>query len=379
MKKFLNQSWLFPNCLFIFFSIYLLVKFVFIFFFKAAYEPQFIFQLTPLYLLSGFSNVQLISLSLLVIVLDMVLHLQSSKRNLLLSFLPTSLMLSSIAFTIMFNSMDISYFFHYLLFGLLVVVVLIDYQYVLKGVEAPTLFSKKEPVVMKRKEPTPSVPRATSLFAKKNTTLSETSQPFIPENLAEFKRISEIIVQKMQTVLDDLERKTVQIEKLEKHIEQQQHNLLHNEKLLSAQEFPSLTLQEKIPLNEKNHVNTISAEERLILKERIENHLIIDEKNDIVAIVQRGIFKEISNSFAGFLGYERHELLQKNFFIFIAPRGFEDARKYYLNRLKGVTSNSLRTVLLTKAHTELAVEITVIPTIYNGETAEFLNIKEVKN
>jgi PAS domain S-box-containing protein len=98
-----------------------------------------------------------------------------------------------------------------------------------------------------------------------------------------------------------------------------------------------------------------------------------------VAVIQRGIFRDISNSFADFLGYERAELLQKNFFVFVAPRGFEDARKYYLNRLKGITTNSFRTVLLTKAQTELLVEITVAPTVYKGDSAEFLSIKEIKD
>ena len=100
--------------------------------------------------------------------------------------------------------------------------------------------------------------------------------------------------------------------------------------------------------------------------------------NNVVAVVQRGVFKEISRSFAGFLGYERTELLQKNFFVFIAPRGFEDARKYYLNRLKGVSSNSFRTLLLTKEKAEILVEITVTPTIYKGDSAEFLCVTRVQ-
>ena len=108
------------------------------------------------------------------------------------------------------------------------------------------------------------------------------------------------------------------------------------------------------------------------------DRLIIDETHDIVAVVQRGIFKQISNTFADFLGYERGELLQKSFFVFIAPHGFEDARNYYLNRLKGVTTNSFRTVLLTKGHAEVVVDITVTPTLYMGDIAEFLSIKEVK-
>ena len=378
MKKYSCRSWLFPCCLFIFFSIYLLVKFVFIFFFRAAFEPKFIFELTPLYLLSGLSNVQLGLLSLMIILADMYLHLRSGKRNLLLSFLPTSVILSSLGFTIMFSPMDIAYVYHYGLFGCLLFVVLIDYQYVLKGVETPTMLRKKEPVTMKIMEKEPAVVRVKSLFVKNAKVNQQPQVSLLSESMVELKKVSDTIFQKMQTMLEDLERKTVRIEKLENDIEERRRNLVNPEKMFINRVIPYIESKEKIQIDEKNLVRNIPREDKIILKEKIENHLIIDEINDIVAVVQRGIFKEISNSFADFLGYERTELLQKNFFVFIAPRGFEDARKYYLNRLKGVTSNSFRTVLLNKAHTELLVEITMTPTIYKGDSAEFLSVKEVK-
>jgi PAS domain S-box-containing protein len=356
-----------------------LVKFVFIFFFKASYDPQFIFELTPLYLLDGFSNVQLLSLSLLVIILDMILHLQASKRNLLFSFLPTALLLCSVGFTIMFNPIDLSYIFHYILFGCLLLIVLIDYQYVLKGVDAPRLFKRKEPKAMKMNEPEPSVTPAPPFFTKKAIYFQPPPSPLHPEKVAELKRISDAMVQKMQNLVTDLERKTERIETLENKIKQQQQHLVHSEKIFPVPDTSSLELNEKAPLNEKNLVKNISTEEKIILKERIENHLIIDEMDHIVAVIQRGIFRDISNSLADFLGYKRAELLQKNFFVFIAPRGFEDARKYYLNRLKGITTNSFKTVLLTKTQTEVPVEITVAPTVFKGDSAEFLSIREIKD
>ena len=171
MNKFSRHSWLFPCCFFIFLSIVLTVKFIFIFFFGTAYEPEFIFDLTPLNLLSGLSNVQLLALSLTVMVLDMYLHLWSSKRNLLLSFLPTSLMLSGVGFTMMFSPIDLSYVFHYILFGLLLLVVLIDYQYVLKGVKTPAmLVKKKEAIHIEKKNQKPA--RARNLFVKKEGLIS---------------------------------------------------------------------------------------------------------------------------------------------------------------------------------------------------------------
>ena len=379
MKKLTSRSWLFPNCLFIFFSIYLLVKFVFIFFFRAAFEPKFIFELTPFYLLSGLSNVQLGLLSLMIIFVDMYLHLRSGKRNLLLSFLPTSVMLSSLGFTIMFSPMDIAYVYHYGLFGCLLFVVLIDYKYVLTGVETPTVLQKIEPVAIKVMKTEPAAVRVKSLFVKNVKVNQQPQTPLLSASTVELKKVSDTILQKMQTMVEDLERKTVRIEKLENDIEKRRRNLVNPEKIFTDRVIPYFESKEKIQIDEKNLVKNIPADDKIFMKEKMENRLIIDDTNEFVAVVQRGIFKQISNSFADFLGYESTELLQKSFFVFIAPHGYEDARKYYLNRLKGVTSNSFRTVLLTKEHTELLVEVTVTPTIYKGDAAEFLSVKEVKN
>jgi len=187
------------------------------------------------------------------------------------------------------------------------------------------------------------------------------------------------MVQKIQNVGEDLKRKPARIEKLEKKIQQQQNAPFLSEKMFPTSDSSSLDLKDNVPIKDTNLIQNVSSEEKIILKERIENHLIIDEMDHIVAVIQRGIFRDISNSFAEFLGYERTELLQKNFFVFIAPRGFDDARKYYLNRLKGSTTNSFRTVLLTKTQTELPVEITIAPTVYKGDSAEFITIKEIKD
>lgn len=355
------------------------MKFVFIFFFQAAFEPRFIFELTPVYLLSGVSNVQLAFLSLVVMLSDMYLHLRSGKRNLLLSFLPTAVMVSSIGFTIMFSQMDLSYVYHYGLFVCLLLVVLIDYQYVLKGMETQRIPRKKEPVTIRVMEKEPSTIRVRSLFAKNTHHSQQTPMTLLTDNSGDLKKVSDAVLQKMQGMLDDLERKTVRIEKLENELEERRKNHVPVEKTSPGPITSYQGSMENVSLNEKNLIRYIPTEEKAYLKEKIQNHLIIDDVKDVVAVVQRGIFKEISNSFADFLGYSRTELLQKNFFVFIAPPGFEDARKYYLNRLKGVTSNSFRTVLLTKVHTELLVEITVTPTIYKGDQAEFLSVKEVKN
>lgn len=377
MRTLSRNIWLFPCCFSIFLSIVLMVKFIFIFFFGTAYEPEFIFEMTPLYLLSGFSKSQILFLSLLVMVLDMSLHLRSSKRRLLLSFLPTSVMLSSIGFTIMFRPMDLSSVLHYILFVCLLLVVLIDYQCVLKGLHLPTMAQKAKtevPTVIQR-EPV----RRNPLFGKHRKTTFSSQTSTAPPPSYEFTHATDSILQKIQAMLDELERKAARIETVEHELRERQKTIEHQQKAIANRVVPPLETKEKQSAHDSHIIRNVPADETMFLKEKIVNSLIVDETNDAVAVVQRGIFKQISNTFADFLGYGRDELLQKSFFVFIAPQGFEDARRYYLNRLKGVTTNSFRTVLLTKEHTEVVVEITVTPTLYQGDVAEYLSIKATKN
>lgn len=287
-------------------------------------------------------------------------------------------MIAGMGVTIMYSSLDIAYIFHYFVFGCLLIVVLIDYQYLLKGIEPLAVSPKKETVLLRKIQQKPAHQRKPLFTRSAKHTQQQPVMTVLPESIIELKNVSDTILQKMQLIIDDLGKKTLQIERLEQKFEEQKKFDYH-QKIESNHSDFQVTFPQETQERDRHPVQDISTEEEILLKEKIENHLVIDELNDIAAVVQRGIFKEVSNSFAGFLGYERTELLQKNFFIFIAPRGYDDARKYYLNRLKGITSNSFRTILLTKANTEMLVEITVTSTIYKGDSAEFLSIKVVNN
>ena len=86
MKRINYILWYFPFCFFVFLAIYIFIKFLFIFFFRAAYEPEFMFDLTPYYILSGVNNLHLLFLSLIAVIFDAYLHANVSKRYLLFSF-----------------------------------------------------------------------------------------------------------------------------------------------------------------------------------------------------------------------------------------------------------------------------------------------------
>jgi hypothetical protein len=113
-----------------------------IFFLRSAFEPKFIFELTPAFIFKGFNNLQLLFLSLVVVAYDAFLHIKGGRKNLIYSFIPTFIMLGGIGVGISTKELSISNFPYYILFGLLLLVVVVDHKHTLKVPEVskePTL------------------------------------------------------------------------------------------------------------------------------------------------------------------------------------------------------------------------------------------------
>jgi len=116
------------------------------------------------------------------------------------------------------------------------------------------------------------------------------------------------------------------------------------------------------------------------IKEKpVEHHTILDKIPGCAAVIQRGILKQINDSFADLLGYGMDEVVGKSLFDFIVPEGLMGLERYYLDRLKGGGSPSYETVLLTKDNNKVAVEVSTKPTTFNGEKAEIAVIKRLEN
>jgi PAS domain S-box-containing protein len=374
MKNLRKQSWLFSNCLFIFFSLYLFVKFIFIFFFSASYDPKFMFDFTPCYLLSGVNNLQLLVLTLVVMVSDLFLHLQSARRQLLLSFIPTAIMLSGIGISIMTNQMDLAFAYHYAIFGCLLLVVLIDYNYVLTWEDYPTGLRKKE----QRRRSVPEVSN-TPLLSKKPRASPKDGLYVLPPTVREVQAVQDAFLQRMEAVLENLERKTEHLETLGQTIEEAQQQLFNQEKMFTDRILYNLETLEKIPAHGTRHEPSAVGEAKRDEHKKMQHLCIEDQANDFVVIVKRGRIKELSSAFAELLGYQPSELLENNFFALVSLRTLEDARRFYVDRLKGGSLNSFRTSLLNKEQQEVIVSVTVTPTIHEGETAEFLHIVVIQD
>lgn len=106
-----------------------------------------------------------------------------------------------------------------------------------------------------------------------------------------------------------------------------------------------------------------------------EYHEILDKIPQSAAIIQRGILKQVNESFTDMLGYELDKVIEKNLFDFVTSEGFSGIESYYLKRLKGETVNSYETMFHTKNDENVAVEVSTKPVIFNGEKAEILVFK----
>ena len=104
----------------------------------------------------------------------------------------------------------------------------------------------------------------------------------------------------------------------------------------------------------------------------------LNKISECAFIHQRGILKQVNDSFIDLLGYKNDEIIEKSIFDFIAPEGFPKVESYYLNRLKGDNISTYDTIFLTKDSNKIVVEISTRPTTFNGEKAEMAIIKKLK-
>ncbi|HEC81304.1 MAG TPA: hypothetical protein ENI42_02600, partial [Thermoplasmatales archaeon] len=131
-----SKSWMFSFIFFVFLSSFLIAKAVFIFFFQASFDPEFILQLTPLHLLPAANNLQLFLFSLIVVVYDAYLHVKDTRRNLLYSLIPTLIMLSGVSSVIIMKEFSIEYTVQYLIFLFLLVTLVVDHKRTLPATTA---------------------------------------------------------------------------------------------------------------------------------------------------------------------------------------------------------------------------------------------------
>lgn len=382
MKKPRFIIWYLPLCFFIFLAFFILIKFIFIFFFNAAFEPEFMFVLTPYYLLSGANSLHLLLISLIVVGFNAYLHFKISKKNLIFSFIPTGIMLVGLGFKIATLEMSISYIVQYILFGVLLIITLVDHRLVLIFPEV-TISAEKERIVKSK----PIINRIKSQTKDKPQYLHVpvTEKPFDyisaneiftlhKETLSDLRSILKDDLKRAKDLLEELEQKTRKIDILEDEI--------RNRKYYSTPQQPSFKCP-YISFFDKQKNNDLDFKDLSLIGLKKEKNVELYDLNvnkvvGCAAVIKRGILKEVNNSFAELLGFERENLLEKTLFNFVTTEGLFNIEEYYIKRLNGIQISSYETILLKNDNSKIQVEITIKPTKYKDETADIVIIRELK-
>lgn len=367
----------FPVIFFLIIAIFILIKFVFIVLFRAAFEPQFIFDLTPYYLLSGVNSLDLMLISLLIIIFDVYLHFKVSKKNLIYSFIPTCIILAGLGIRIASVEVDGAYALHYLVFSCLLFIALIDQKQILKFQDM-NITPKIEQVVTKT-----TADNSVVGMEIPDRQFPSFGQPIRIEGideilalhkqtLVDLRTVLKDDINRAQNLMGDLEKKSEKLNILSEEIETRRKNLIEDEKVFRNRSGH--------PIKETIKVSPVETKVKTILEQKpletkIKQPTMLDDFLGSAAVVKRGILKQVSQPFVDLVGYESNTLIEKNLVDLIAPESLHEFEKNYSNKSKVESITSYKTVLLTKYNKKINVEITIKPMIYDKKAVDLILIR----
>lgn len=392
--------WNIPYFFFVFLTIFTTTKFLFIFFFRTAYEPPFLFEMTPLHLLSGFDSAQLLVASLIVLFIDTLLHRTPTRKHLLFSFLFTGILLLGVGCSIAFNEVSAALVVHYILFGGFLLSLLIDHNHMLHArdvipakeqpvpympikVQAKQKRSKtpkpakipRQPFPLliraitkpklanvvrrreKREKPTAfrivsKTPRPASMSAAPT---SPCPPPLVPYVTSSQQPLYSNDEKQTGSMLEALKKKADKLERLEEEIEQRRKRLVNEERRFKR-ELVSQTTEHCLPSDAKDGGGSRRSGEALSTLPSLQGSLL-DQLQASAALIQRGMIKQINDSFLHLLGYDTKDIIDRRLLSFIAPESFATIKQHYLARLNGEESTTYEAVLLTKDHQKRTVKV----------------------
>ncbi len=389
--------WCFPCNFFMFLSFFLTVKFVFIFLFNSFYEPDFIFNLTPFYLLSGLNNLQLLFLSYIVVVFDLFLHLNPTHRNIRISFLPTLLLIIGTGLKLTSNETGLTFLPYLILFLCSLFVAVIDNRYILTF-EDMEYTSEKTPIKEKStlekpiyiNSPNISMQPIKSLFAsfkdiniKKKITeykpkLSKTTfRPKTTETYNEWKEVETTDLSVQDEYFDEITDWKNEDELFLTFDEEiKDVSDIIKEKLDNLDEKIGEFEDRKKPEKEiKEHIKKETKIGPSLKTEYKKPEEILEEIKDSAFIMKDGILKVSNNLFKNIFGYKKEDISNKNLIDIISPDGLSGLEDYYFSKLRHDPVSSFETIILTKNDKKVNVKVKIKPVFINGEKVDIAIIK----
>lgn len=168
--------------------------------------------------------------------------------------------------------------------------------------------------------------------------------------------------------IDDFVNWREKLEFLEEEVEKRRLDVIRQEKIFEQKLTESL-----------KHNICVQTDSNVEPAESGDNYRdVFGRISESAVLVQRGILKNINQSFADLVGFKYEELLDKSFFDFIAPEGLSGMEQYYMDRLKGVQVSCYDTVFIDKNDEKIFVQVEIKPVLVDGEKAEVFIVKEIK-
>ncbi|MBN2066564.1 MAG: PAS domain-containing protein [Candidatus Thermoplasmatota archaeon] len=306
-------------------------------------------------------------------------------------------MLSGLGLSVATTEFTIDIVVHYILFGSLLFVLLVDHRHTLSFPAELTSLSK-EPFWAKMPTKKPSsflqVRRSSSPFfltqsffslfkhtstkPEKGKTLHTKAKPTV--RLAAsldgpLHGRQEPMTRPYEPIskarLQELDKKMKKLERLEDEIEHRRKHLVEQEKHFRTHAVVSHAHHLSVGEKKSSSAPAIQPEKRAQ-----QNTSLLDEIHQCAAVIQRGFLKQMNDDFTQLLGYPARDLIGKNILDFIGPDGLAGFGKYYLNQLRGINRRSYDVVFVTKNNTEIPATIAIKPTLFKGEKADIVIVQK---
>jgi PAS domain S-box-containing protein len=408
MKKDNQFFWYFPFYFITFLTIYVIIKFTISLIFRASFEPNVIFQLTPFFAISGLEELQILFINMIILIFSAYFHINDTRKNLYYSLIPTALFIAGIALSIASSDLSLSQFLHYLLFGCFILVALVDHRRLLTGHELLIYRAITRPVEEPRKsivlpDIRPQITRAKpGLQAKQQPRLLiKKPKPYkvIKKPNKLFKPILLKIGQLLYSGLNKLSAKVVSsLKKPNRAVAIEENKILSTHDLSAISDFeeyrsllkefgkksPNLEQIDKFIDNysakyeayvaafynrEKNYNND---------KQPASDTKEVETK-DSDAIIRRGVLKKVDPKFSKMLGYALKDMLEKDLINFVDPESTEQLKKHIIKRLRGIEKSSFETTFLTKNKKKISLKASTTPITYDGEKADIIKFDKIEN
>jgi PAS domain S-box-containing protein len=336
------------------------------------------------------------------------------------SFLFTGLLFSGIGLAIASRGPGFDDVFHYIVFGCLLFIILIDHKQYLtmpEVEEAPI----KEKIAETITKPSPNkinlnsiknftikyiinTPKAffariTGIFSKIRKPEKERVKPIKIKDskikldkitrdeeriksettttmprLLSLKDLDKIDVSDSNKIHTDIQEKTDRIISMKKEVDKTKAFLNKDEKKPLKQIHPDFHKDKTMEIS--NLQQMLYSKEVTLPKNIDEDYQkTFDEMSGYVAIIQSGLIKQVKNSFARFLGYEIYEIIDEKLTNFVTPESFYEIERYYISKLKGNEPSSYKVTLLKKDKSKVNVRVNTKPIYIDGKNAEIISFQ----